>query len=503
MSIEAPIDTGVEIRSRHLPLQRRLRLPALGLAYSERKLLLGIVDLLIVYGALAASLALRHGLRITRWEPTVVPAYQQVVWFVAVTVLWLLVASALDVYSLPRAANGAKSVASACTTALIVSMVYFFIPYLTPSLPVRRLEALAFPLAAVAGVGVWRATYAWLLVQPTFHQRALVIGAGWAGRTLAQIVRDAGLGSTRSANGPGYEIVGFVDDDPEKQGAAVEGVPVLGSREGLVDLVRRLRPDELVVAITHPDAIDAGLFQAILDVREMGVAVTSMAEVCERVAGRIPVEHAGRNLYIVLPMSQPATHRFYLALKRGIDLAIGLAGCAALGPVTLAIWLANRLTSPGPVFYRQTRVGKGGREFTIVKYRSMVVDAESRTGAVWASTNDSRITPVGKILRRLRFDELPQVWNILKGEMSLIGPRPERPEFVEQLARELPFYRVRHAVKPGLTGWAQVQYRYGASLEDSLIKLEYDLYYIKRQGPVLDLEIVAKTFAVVLRLQGR
>ncbi|RYE18053.1 MAG: sugar transferase, partial [Sphingobacteriaceae bacterium] len=211
---------------------------------------------------------------------------------------------------------------------------------------------------------------------------------------------------------------------------------------------------------------------------------------------------AGSVLAVAMPIVQKPTHRFYLVLQRGFDILGALVGCVLLALVIPWVWLANCIGSPGPLFYCQERVGKGGRPFQIVKFRSMRTDAE-KFGAVWAQENDPRITPVGRLLRGSRLDEMPQFWNILRGDMSLIGPRPERPHFVSQLTREIPFYRVRHAVKPGLTGWAQVRYRYGASVEDSLVKLQYDLFYIKRQSLLLDAEVVFKTIPIILGFKGR
>jgi lipopolysaccharide/colanic/teichoic acid biosynthesis glycosyltransferase len=195
--------------------------------------------------------------------------------------------------------------------------------------------------------------------------------------------------------------------------------------------------------------------------------------------------------------------RFFWAGKRLVDLVAGLLGLGILALVTPWVALANGLASRGPLFYRQTRVGKGGRRFELVKFRSMVPTAEDGRGAVWASERDERITPVGRVLRRTRLDELPQVWNILKGDMSLVGPRPERPEFVARLIEQVPFYQARHAVRPGITGWAQVRYRYGSSIEDALVKLQYDLYYIKHQGVYLETSILVKTAAVMLGFKGR
>jgi lipopolysaccharide/colanic/teichoic acid biosynthesis glycosyltransferase len=195
--------------------------------------------------------------------------------------------------------------------------------------------------------------------------------------------------------------------------------------------------------------------------------------------------------------------RVFAFVKRSVDLLAGIAGLSLTGLVAVPVALANLIWSPGPLFYWQTRVGKAGQPFSLVKLRTMVPDAEQESGAVWATEGDDRVTAVGVVLRRARLDELPQFWNVLKGEMSLIGPRPERPEFVAALVREVPFYQARHAVRPGITGWAQVRYAYGSSVRDALVKLQYDLYYIKHQSFYLELSIMVKTAAVMLGLKGR
>ena len=203
------------------------------------------------------------------------------------------------------------------------------------------------------------------------------------------------------------------------------------------------------------------------------------------------------------PQMRLAGRQLYLGAKRLFDILGALIGCLAVLILCPLVWLASRLTSPGDLFYWQERVGLDGRLFRMVKFRSMVMDAEANTGAVWAEVNDPRITPIGRILRKTRLDEAPQFWNVLRGEMSLIGPRPERPEFVRSLAEQIPTFAARHVVKPGITGWAQVNYRYVASVDDTLIKLQYDLYYIAHQEMALDILILLKTVRVMLELQGR
>lgn len=197
-----------------------------------------------------------------------------------------------------------------------------------------------------------------------------------------------------------------------------------------------------------------------------------------------------------------AGDRFYLLLKHSADFVVALAALPFLVFFSLLILPINRLCAPGPLFYRQQRVGQGGRIFQIIKFRTMAPDAEKESGPVWASQGDARATPVGRWLRRLRLDELPQCLNVLRGEMSFIGPRPERPEFIAQLAQQMPFYRARHAVRPGISGWAQVRHGYGVNDEDARIKLEYDLYYVRHLGFWLDLHIAFRTLQIMLRMKG-
>jgi len=496
-----------EIRSGRSPLKplhsaaefgrrRRISLPRMHIRTSERKLLLLLVDLLIINAALVVAWML--GGKSPVAPQTLLSLYK---WFITLTIVWGICALFFDVYDLARAASTTQIVRSAGAAALVTVSVYILIPWFAPPLASRTL-IFGFAILAWLGIVSWRVTYAQLFVQPWFKRRALVVGAGGAGRSLEEMLRVA----PQDANpyrGTGYELVGFIDDNNAYAGAAVGDVPVLGGHQMLVAATRDMEIDEVILAITHRHEIDSALFDALLRCRELGVQVTPMAVIYERLNGRVPVDHVGRDLYAALPTGDNAYERFYRALKRLFDGAIGLLGLIALAVVGTIVALANALTAPGPLFYRQQRVGKGGRLYMVYKFRSMVPNAESQSGAVWAAANDSRITPVGKILRKTRLDELPQVINILRGEMSLIGPRPERPEFVEDLAKTLPFYRARHAVRPGITGWAQVQYRYANSVEDSKIKLEYDLYYVKHVGALLDLRIIMRTIQVMLLFKGQ
>ncbi len=475
-----------------LPRSRpRFSLPRLSLTIAERRVVLAVVDLFVLNVALLLTMMVRGNPGFS-WEVFVqAPHY-----FALLVAVWVVWAAFFDCYDVPRTADASQSAWSAAGAALFAALSYLIIPFYTPYLLSSRLSSLLFVGLAVVGVPCWRVIYAVIFSQPTFQQRLLVVGAGQSGSEIAQV-----LASTPQRGNPyagsGYRLVGFVDDDPAKVGS-----PVLGNRHDLLRLVQEKKIDLLVVAISHPAQIHPELFQVLLDCRERGVAIEQMTSLYERLTGKVLVEHAGRDLSVVMPAPDSPTRHIFFALKRLMDLVAGVCGLVALVLIAPWIALANAIFCPGPLFYRQKRVGKGGKVFVAYKFRSMIPFAE-KNGAVWAGENDDRITPVGRILRKTRLDELPQFLNVLKGEMSLIGPRPERPEFVAMLSRQVPFYQARHAVRPGITGWAQVRYRYGSSVEDALVKLQYDLYYIKRQSLYLELSILAKTVAVMLKLEGR
>ncbi len=492
-----PTETVTARRRGWLP---RIALPGLGLRASERLLMLGLVDFLLLAAALIIAVKTR-----TDWldAPGAVLANWR--WFAVLAALWWIVAQVAEAYDLARAASAPNSILSAAPAAAVTALVYQWIPLLTPPLASRKLS-LTFGLMAMGLIALWRGLYAVLFVQPAFQQRVLVLGAGWAGRALAEALSRAD--DQRAPNpyrGTGATIVGFVDDASQPAEAqTVAGVPIVGASADLLRLARELAVDEVVLAITDRSAISQATFEALLACREQGYHVTTMPALYEQLLGRVAVEHVGRNLNAVLPTDErgPA-ERLFRIFKRGVDLFAGTIGLLPLAITIPVVALGNALSSRGPLFYSQVRVGKGGCHFRVIKYRTMRPDAERSTGAVWADTADPRITPIGHWLRRARIDELPQVLNVLKGEMSLVGPRPERPEFVDQLAMQIPFYRARHAVKPGITGWAQVRYGYGSTVADALIKLEYDLYYVRHAGFYLDTLIALKTAAVILRLQGK
>jgi sugar transferase (PEP-CTERM system associated) len=295
----------------------------------------------------------------------------------------------------------------------------------------------------------------------------------------------------------GLEIAGYVDDRHEA-GTMLAGGKVLGPLSALRDIVRATQPHRIVVGMF--ERRNRMPVSELLELRFAGHIIEEVAGTYERVCARVCLKEIRPSELIFSGELGPRPQNlFYQRLSNMLVAVIGLV--LAL-PIMLVTALAVRLSSPGPVLYRQTRVGLNGSLFTLYKFRSMRADAEAGTGAVWAQKDDPRVTKVGRLIRRIRFDELPQLYNVLKGEMSIVGPRPERPEFVKALNEQIPYYRQRHCVRPGITGWAQVNYKYGDTLEDTITKLEYDLYYIKNMSLALDNYIIFHTLKAMLLTRG-
>lgn len=487
----SPLDKemGADRASRVLGLSRG----ALGLYFSERRLLLYIVDLLMMSGALLLALWARS--TIFRELDPVGYFPPRLIWWAVLVLVWTPTALVFDCYNLRVASDPGRSIVYGAGCALVVSAIYLVIPIYSAPLTRSRLAWFLFALLAVAGVSLWRLVYARLFRQAPFCRRVLIVGAGSSGRALAREIE-------RQSRYAGADLVGFVDDNPALCDQEVSpGYRVLGSSSGLAELAQRLGVVDIVVAITNTQAINPELMEELIACWIRGMSVIPMPIYYEQVTGAIPAEHLGQNLFALVSSQAGLGLRLWLILRRLMDWVVGAVGLVFTGLLFPFIALAIVLESPGPVFYRQERVGRGGQRFWLVKFRSMVPDAE-KDGAVWATQNDDRRTRVGAFLRRTRLDELPQFWNILNGTMTLIGPRPERPEFVAQLSDIFPYFPIRHSVSPGLTGWAQVRFRYANSVDDSLQKLCYDLYYIKRRGPVLDALICLYTLRVLLRMEG-
>jgi sugar transferase (PEP-CTERM system associated) len=290
-----------------------------------------------------------------------------------------------------------------------------------------------------------------------------------------------------------------VDPDPARVGAPVLNPGVIGTVDEIPAVVASRRVDRVVVSLA--DARGKLPMDKLLEMKlGLGVTFDHLASVYEEYTGKIAVENLRPSWFIFSEGFHKS--RVVLAAKRAMDVVLSAVGLVVLTPVILVAAAVVKLTSRGPALYHQQRVGLNGRLFTVHKLRSMRVDAESTTGAVWASAEDPRVTPVGRFLRRTRLDEVPQLWNVLRGDMSMVGPRPERPEFIAQLTGQIPFYGCRHSVRPGITGWAQVRYTYGATVEDALEKLQYDLFYVKHMTIAFDLFVLVATLKTVLLRRG-
>jgi len=374
-------------------------------------------------------------------------------------------------------------------TSLILGIAYWLFPLLIVEEGVFTVTvALALCL-----VMTWRSVFDWLMDHLAPRQRLLLVGTSPAAILLARELFER-------RHELGVEIVGFVDPDPMRVGAPVINPGVVGVIEDIPALTARLRVDRVVVSLS--DARGKLPMEHLLDVRlRSGVLFDHLATVYEDYTGKIALENL-RPSWLVFSTGFRKTWLLIVA-KRMFDIVAAVCGLILSLPLTLLSALVVKLDSPkDPVLYHQERVGLNGAPFTIHKFRTMRTDAEASTGPVWSGTNDPRITSVGAFMRKTRLDEIPQLWNVLRGDMSLIGPRPERPSFVEQLTSQIPFYGQRHVVKPGLTGWAQVRYAYGATVEDAIEKMQYDLYYVKHMSLAFDLLIALETIKIVVLQRG-
>ena len=371
-------------------------------------------------------------------------------------------------------------------TALILSALYFWFPTLIIG---RGVFAVAAVLVTAFVVG-WRVTFAWFTKRIGPRERLLLVVRSPAGLDLArELFKRSDLG---------IEIVGFIDPDPARVGEPVINPAVIGTIEDIPAIVRARHVDRVVVDLA--EARGKLPMGKLLDMRLAGVAFEHLTSVYEEYTGKIAVENL-RPSWLVFSSGFRKT-RGLMAAKRALDVTVSGVGLLCALPVLLVFAMLVKLGSKGPAIYQQQRVGQHGHVFKVYKIRTMRQDAEASTGAVWARPGDARVTRIGRFLRKTRLDELPQLWNVIVGNMSLVGPRPERPEFVSELTVQIPFYGQRHVVKPGLSGWAQVRYPYGASVEDAMEKLQYDLFYVKNMSIALDLFIIFETLKTIILRPG-
>ncbi len=397
-----------------------------------------------------------------------------------------------DLYDLRVVADRRELFVRALQSLGAASLILALLYYINLDLALGRgvfLIAAAFVVSIIVG---WRVAFKWLAGRARPVERLLLVGTGVAAADLARELH----GRREEL---GVDIVGFVDAEPVRVGPPLVGVDIIGSVDDIPAIVRDREVDRVVVSLA--EARGKLPMDRLLEMKLAGVRFDHLATVYEEYTGKIAVENLRPSWLIFSEGFRKS--RAISSIKRATDIAAASVGLLLASPFVLICAAMVKLTSAGPALYHQVRVGQHGRDFNVHKFRSMRQDAEAATGAVWAKAGDDpRVTTVGRILRRTRLDEIPQLWNVLVGDMSLVGPRPERPEFVKDLTVQIPFYGQRHVVKPGLTGWAQVRYAYGASVEDSMEKLQYDLFYIKNLSMALDLYIIVETIKTVLMRRG-
>lgn len=444
-------------------------------------------DLAVFYLALAAALAVRNLLPHTaevNWPSHVVP-------FSIIFVGWVVIFYVNGLYDLATAKTELRFIRNAVLSFAVAGAAAIAFFYLVPIFGIEPRTTLAFDLTITAAAWLlWRTIYNTTIATRALRTRIGFVGWNQEALEIATMVRER--------PSMGYEVAALISPGAAPNLPHGTTVAIKDDFSGLADFLRRERIGIVVMAAsprTSPE-LARPLYESIF----LKVAFTDIIPFYEQLTGRVPVSAITRIWF--LENLREAEKRFYDMVKRAGDivLAAGIgAFTIAISPVVAAAISAN---SRGPILYHQERVGKDGRPFRIVKFRTMVRNAE-KNGAQFASKDDSRVTRVGRFLRATRIDELPQVWNVLRGEMSFIGPRPERPEFVRTLEEAMPYYPMRHLVRPGLTGWAQINYSYAASLEENLEKLQYDLYYIKNRSLLTDITIFLRTLGIVVRAKGQ
>jgi sugar transferase (PEP-CTERM system associated) len=401
----------------------------------------------------------------------------------AVTALVLLCSHWLDLYDTARLNTKGELYFRLLLVPGVLAFILAGVAYVRPDYLLGRNSAEIGLLILTFALFGWRLGFTWLVQLPILVERVYVLGTGERAQRVVQ-----GL---RQNPEIGVEIASWTG----KMEGAVTREAVAAH---LMEVVQKQKVHRVIVAT--PDRRGTIPMQELLALRMQGVKIEEATSWLEKISGKIEVE----NLYPSWLVFGEGFRRStaFILVRRVISIVISLVGLIFALPLFPLIMLAIRLDSEGPVFYTQTRVGKAGRVIKVVKFRTMRLDAEAANGPQWAGDNDPRVTRVGKFLRSSRLDEIPQLWCVLKGDMAFVGPRPERPEFIERLSKEIPFYGVRHMVRPGLTGWAQVKYKYGSTVEDAREKLQYDLFYIKNASIGLDLLIMFLTIKTVLLRRG-
>jgi exopolysaccharide biosynthesis polyprenyl glycosylphosphotransferase len=443
--------------------------------------------MLLVGDALAATVASWIAPEVwAAFDPNYQPGVGVQYWQVASIPLWVIALRIADGHAPGFRRTSWRLLASVGQALIGMTVLVLVFFYAAPFFAPRGSTFVSLPIVAAAALA-WRAAYARLVGSAVFDLNVAIVGIDEGARRTARVLLDS-----RTS----YRLQAFLV--PIQETGSIFGVPVFEVHDNLWAVVRDLGVDQLVIGQTQ--SLPATVLNELVRCFDHGVETVPATAIYEEISGRVLASALEADWYAELPTH---TRGFYARARRVADFLFAGLLLVAMTPVMIVLALMILLDSGAPIFLRQVRVGRRGRPFVIHKFRTMRRDAESDGRAVWATPNDQRVTRIGRAFRRSRLDELPQLWDVVRGAMSLIGPRPERPEFVERLATELPLFRARTLVRPGLTGWAQVEYRYAGSIADNLTKLEYDLFYLRHLGPLIDLNIAIRTLFIILGLRGQ
>lgn len=461
------------------------------LSVRERKLILFFGDVMVALLALVIALITwAHGDDWLGLSPQFF-AERPEDWFYLLPILWLLMMA--PIYDLRRSSSIATTLSFILIASLLALVTYLIIFFVAPPKALPRRGVAVFLVSCSLFSIVWRLIYIRFFTLPKYLLNTLIVGAGKAGSRIAEIVAET--------NPKPFNLVGFIDDDPGKADKEIFGVKVLGASSSFYEIVDRYQVSQVIMAISN--RMNAELFETLTIAEERGLIVTTMPNVYENILKRVPVYLLGTDWMVRNFYDQARASAFFEITKRLIDIFGGLVGTLIFLLLFPFVSLMILIDSGTPIFYKQDRLGLRGLSFTMLKFRTMVKDAEADGIPRPAEAEDVRITRIGSFLRRSHLDEMPQFFNVLRGDLSLVGPRAERKKIVEELQKVIPFYRGRLLVRPGITGWAQINYGYASGAEQNSIKLEYDLYYIKNRNLVLDFSILLNTFKTIFGLKGR
>lgn len=412
-------------------------------------------------------------------------------WFYLMPVIWVVLL--IDSYDQQKSANTKTTLKAIGLAILIATAIYLVIYFASPINSLPRLGVAYFIICAAVLTFLWRLVYIRLFRASMRQKRVLIVGAGNAGTALVEEIA--------RHDSPPLTLVGLIDDDPAKLGNTIHGYPILGNHTNIAQVVQDQDITDLILAISRE--MNHGMFQALLTAQEKGLTLSTMVENYENLSGRVPINLLESDWVIRSFLDRAPSSGFYRLFKRLLDLIIAIPVLLILGILYPIFTLLIMIDTGKPIIYQQERLGRGGKPYQILKFRTMRNNEDMVQEALVTAHNDPRITKTGKLLRKSHLDELPQIINVLRGEMTLVGPRSERSELVTLFQSRVPFYRARLLVKPGITGWAQIHQSYAETVEETAVKLEYDLYYIEHASLAMDITILLRTFGSVLGFKGR